>query len=118
MLRELIIFSSVLTDFIMNIKKNSIGKSKHLMDNLIEIIDKNEFRLTRHINERLKNYPEISAKEKLKRWNFNNLIELVNEKDHKNVLDLVHKIEYDSKTKIKLTQDKKKLNMSNRRLLI
>lgn len=117
MLREIILFSSILTEFIMDIKKNYIGKSKYHIHNLIELIQKNDFRLSEHLSKQVIQSKARKKRLKVDRWNFNYLVDIVFEKDPKNIMDSLHKIEYDLRTKFKVSNDKKKLNINHRKLL-
>jgi hypothetical protein len=44
-------------------------------------------------------------------------MEIVFERDKRNVLEMMNKIEYDLRTKIKVSNDKKRLNSNHRKLL-
>ncbi len=52
----MVVFSSELSDFIRETKKNSLVKTQALTEVLINMIDKNEGRLTKQIDSEFKNF--------------------------------------------------------------
>lgn len=105
MLKELVVFTSYLGEFVMQIKQHEAKKSYRMIMNLVSFIDSNDFRLSKQIDEEFKDLKPAEAKEKLERWNFNNMTYLLDQNRSKNIIELIREMEYDSRSKFKLSQD-------------
>ena len=116
-LKELVVFTSYLGEFIMQIKQHEAKKSYKMIMNIVSFIDSKDFRQSKQIDEEFKNLKPSECQEKLERWNFNNMTYLLDQNRSKNIIELIKEMEYDSRSKFKINQDSQRINLEHRKFM-